>query len=151
MHRRLRIAGLLAPLLISACATTPPPAPSASITRLYAQPAERSLIDGIRAYDEGQHARAEQLLRKALSLNLSDPADAATAWKYLAFLACSYSRPTDCEQAFVAALRADPGFKLGEAELGHPLWGPVYEKVRSSPPDALPPAAANGTPATSAK
>lgn len=147
MPRRLHLAGLLVPLLISACATTPPPAPSASITRLYAQPAERSLLDGIRAYDEGQHARAEQLLRKALSLNLADPADTATAWKYLAFIACSYSRPAECEQAFAAALRADPGFKLGEAELGHPLWGPVYEQVRKSPP----PAVANGAPATTAK
>jgi Tfp pilus assembly protein PilF len=144
MDRRLRLVALLAPLLISACATPPPPPPSVSITRLYAQPAERSLVDGIRAYDEGQHTRAEQLLRKAVSLKLADPADTATAWKYLAFIACSYSRPAECEEAFIAALQADPGFRLGEAELGHPLWGPVYDKVVKSAPVAAT-APANGS------
>ena len=142
MSRRLRLTGLLVPLLISACAT-PPPAPSAGIARLYAQPAERSLIDGMRSYDEGQHAQAEQQLRKAVALKLADPADTATAWKYLAFIACSYSRPVDCEQAFVAALRADPDFRLAEAELGHPLWGPVYDKVVKAGPTAQAAPAAN--------
>jgi len=29
----------------------------------------------------------------------------------------------------LAAAYADPGFVLGRAEAGHPVWGPVYRKV----------------------
>jgi Tfp pilus assembly protein PilF len=119
---------------LAGCATAPAPAPApapVSIARLYEQPAERELLNGLRFYEEGQHERAEALLRRALADGLKSPYDVAMANKHLAFIACAYNRPTECEGAFRAAFAADPSFRLSEAEVGHPLWGPVYKRVAS--------------------
>jgi len=107
----------------------PPPAPSISIARLYDQPAERAFINGMRFYEDGQYERAEVMFKRALAEGLGDRSDMAAANKHLAFIACAYSRPTECESAFRAAFAADPNFKLSDAEVGHPLWGPVYTRV----------------------
>ena len=106
-----------------------PPPPSISIARLYEQPAERSFINGMRFYEDGQYERAEVMFRRALADGLRDSNDMAAANKHLAFIACAYSRPTECEAAFRAAFSADPTFRLTDAEVGHPLWGPVYKRV----------------------
>lgn len=128
---------------LAGCATPPPPPPPApptiSIARLYERPAERALLNGLRFYEEGQHERAEALFRRALADGLKDSHDVAIAYKHLAFLACAYNRPGECESAFRNAFAADPGFRLTDAEVGHPLWGPVYQRV----------AAAQWAPATS--
>ena len=86
----------------------PPPPATISIARLYEQPAERSFINGLRYYEEGQYERAEVLLKRSLADGLKDRNDVAVAQKHLAFIACAYSRPSDCEQAFRAAFAADP-------------------------------------------
>ena len=106
-----------------------PPLPSISIARLYEQPAERAFINGMRFYEDGQYERAEVMFKRALADGLRDRTDIAAANKHLAFIACAYSRPTECESAFRAAFGADPNFKLTDAEVGHPLWGPVYTRV----------------------
>jgi hypothetical protein len=69
------------------------------------------------------------MFRRALSDGLGDRHDVAIAQKHLAFIACAYNRPAECEAAFRAAFAADPGFRLTDAEVGHPLWGPVYKRV----------------------
>ena len=107
----------------------PPPAPSISIARLYEQPAERAFVNGMRFYEDGQYERAEVMFKRALADGLRDGNDVAAANKHLAFIACAYSRPAECESAFRAAFAADPSFKLTDAEIGHPLWGPVYKRV----------------------
>lgn len=106
-----------------------PPPPSISIARLYEQPAERAFINGMRFYEDGQYERAEVMFKRALAEGLRDRSDVAAANKHLAFIACAYSRPAECESAFRAAFTADPNFKLTDAEVGHPLWGPVYSRV----------------------
>lgn len=83
----------------------------------------------MRFYEEGQYERAEALLKRAVAEGLKDRYDLSIANKQLAFIACAYNRPVDCEASFRAAFAADPGFKLTEAEVGHPLWGPVYKRV----------------------
>ena len=110
-------------------APSPPPPPTISIARLYEQPAERAFINGLRFYEDGQYERAEVMLRRALTEGLRDRNDVAVANKHLAFIACAYDRPAECEAAFRAAFSADPAFKLTDAEVGHPLWGPVYKRV----------------------
>jgi hypothetical protein len=119
---------------LAGCATPPPPPPppappTISIARLYEQPAERAFLNALRFYEEGQYERAEALFRRALAEGLRDEHDVAMANKHLAFIACAYSRPTECEAAFRAAFAADPTFKLTDAEVGHPIWGPVYKRV----------------------
>lgn len=119
--------------IVAGCATPPPPPPPAppslSIARLYEQPAERAFLTAMRFYEEGQYDRAESLFRRSLADGLKDGHDIAMANKHLAFIACAYSRPAECETAFRAAFAADPEFRLTEAEVGHPIWGPVYKRV----------------------
>lgn len=122
---------------LSACETfAPPPAPTApptaSIAALYLQPAERSLVDGIRLYEEASFDRAEAALRQALSKGLADPRDRAIAYKYIAFIACAFERTAECESSFQSAFAADPKFALSEKEVGHPVWGPVYRRIAAA-------------------
>jgi Tfp pilus assembly protein PilF len=128
-----RSAGLaFTALLLAGCETLPQaPAqpPTESIALLYARPAERALINGLRAYEDGSFERAEQSFRTALLQVPRDPRDAAVAHKYLAFIACAFNRLAECEQHFANAFGADPQFLLTDAEIGHPIWGPVYRRV----------------------
>ena len=125
--RRLPI--LLMPALLSACAVLQPAAPPAGLLDVAARPAERALLAGWRAYDDGQYAEAERELKAALAAGLPSPRDRAAAHKWLAFVQCTSQRTAECEQSFRAARAADPGFVLSRAEAGHPQWGPVYRKV----------------------
>ena len=93
------------------------------------RPAERALMDGIRAYDDGQYGPAEAALRKALTTGLASPRDRAGAHKLLAFITCTSARVAECEAAFRAARAADASFALNRSEAGHPLWGPVYRRA----------------------
>jgi hypothetical protein len=94
-----------------------------------ARPAERGLLNGMRAYEEGQYGDAEKQLNAALNSGLQSPKDKAAAYKHLAFVYCTSNRVKDCEQAFRSAKEADPGFVLSRSEAGHPVWGPVYKRV----------------------
>ena len=116
---------------LAACETMQEPAApvTQSIVALYQRPAERALINGMRQYEDGAFERAETALRSALSQGLLDPRDTAVANKYLAFLACAFSRLAECEQDFRNAFAADPQFALTDVEVGHPIWGPIYRKV----------------------
>lgn len=121
-------------LLLAACETLqpapPPPAPPApSVTQLWERPPERALLNGLRFYEDGAFDRAEQSFRSALLQGLRDRRDLASAHKYLAFIACAFNRLAECEQQFRNALAADPAFLLTDAEIGHPVWGPVYRRV----------------------
>jgi Tfp pilus assembly protein PilF len=123
------LAALAAATLLAACASGPAPAPT-GLAELMERPAERALVEGIRAYDDGQYVPAEAALRRSLAAGLASPRDRASAHKLLAFIYCTSQRPADCEAAFRAARAADPGFALSRSEAGHPLWGPVYRKVQ---------------------
>lgn len=129
---RIRLVACAAAAVLAGCATPPPPPPApptTSIARLYEQPAERAFLNAMRFYEEGQHERAEVLFRRALAEGLKDSNDVAMADKHLAFIACAYNRPAECEASFRSAFAADPNFRLTEAEVGHPIWGPVYRRV----------------------
>lgn len=124
----------LAALLLAGCEVLQPPAPppaprTESIVALLERPAERALVNGLRHYDEGAFERAEQSFRTAVLQGLRDRRDQAIAHKYLAFIACAFNRLPECEQQFRNAFGADGGFLLSDAEIGHPVWGPVYRKV----------------------
>jgi hypothetical protein len=157
-HVRLGASAGVALLLLAGCETPrpiePPPA-TASIAALYQRPPERALIQALRLYEEGAFDRAEVALKNALQLGLRDRRDAAVANKYLAFIACAFNRIGECEQGFRNALGADSEFRLTDAEIGHPIWGPVYRRVLAAhrpepaaplPTSAVPPTTANGTP-----
>ncbi|HEX5686465.1 MAG TPA: TssQ family T6SS-associated lipoprotein [Ideonella sp.] len=115
-------AGLLA--LLTGCAA---PGDQKSVSDAFDRPAERNLLLGLRAYDEGQYPEAERALNEALRLKLNTPKDRATAYKTLAFIYCTSGRTGECGAAFKSARSADPSFTLSKAEAGHPVWGPIYE------------------------
>ena len=129
---RPRLSSLaLAAALLTGCAAappTPPPAPT-GLSEVMQRPAERALLEGIRAYDDAQYAQAEQALRRALAEGLQSQRDRATAHKLLAFISCTSERLADCKQQFRDARAADAGFALSRSEAGHPLWGPVYRNL----------------------
>jgi len=111
---------------LGGCAV-PPPSPG--LSDVIERPAERALLSGMRAYDDGQYTQAERSLNTALQTGLASPKDRAGAHKLLAFIYCTSNRMAECEAAFRAAREADPGFTLTRSEAGHPLWGPVYKRL----------------------
>lgn len=94
------------------------------------RPAERALLNGIRAYEDGQYAEAEKQLSRALQAGLPSAKDQAAAHKHLAFVYCTSNRAKECEAAFRTARQADPAFALSKSEAGHPVWGPVYKRAQ---------------------
>ena len=130
----LRLVGaLLLSLLatcLGACATSEPA--TVSVAELLQHPAEHALASGLRSYEDGAFDAADHALRDALAKGLRDPRDIAVARKYLAFIACAFNRLSECEANFRAAFTADPNFQLSAAEIGHPVWGPVYRQVYAS-------------------
>ena len=112
--------------MLGACAQF---APSSGLMDVAERPAEKALLAGLRAYDEGQYAQSEQQLGLALKTGLKSPKDKAAANKHLAFIYCASQRVPACETSFRAAREADPSFALSRSEAGHPLWGPVYKRV----------------------
>ena len=112
--------------VLAGCAV---PKQSAGLIDVIERPTERSLLTGLRAYDDAQYPQAERALQTALHTGLSSPRDRAGAYKLLAFIYCTSSRPADCEASFRAAREADPTFALTRSEAGHPQWGPVYRRA----------------------
>lgn len=122
-------AALSVAALVSACAPSPEISPPRGLLDVTDQPAEKALLAGLRAYDDAQYAEAEKQLNAALLAGLVSPRDKAAAHKHLAFIYCTSERVDKCEVEFRAARLADPGFGLSKSEAGHPLWGPVYQRV----------------------
>lgn len=120
----VRYAVVLSAAALVGCAVPNEPK---SVSDAFDKPAERNLLLGLRAYDEGQYPEAERALNEALRLKLTTPKDKATAYKTLAFIYCTSGRKGECDAAFKSARAADPAFSLSKAEAGHPVWGPVYE------------------------
>jgi hypothetical protein len=114
--------------VLGGCATAPPT--PVGLIEVSERPAEKSLLEGMRAYDDAQYPLAEKSLTEALRLGLAAPRDRAAAHKYLAFIDCTSERMSACEAEFRAARASDPAFALTKSEAGHPQWGPVYSRVR---------------------
>ena len=123
----MKILGSIAVLaLLGGCAQL---TPSRGLMDVTERPAEKALLTGLRAYDDGQYPQSEEQLQLALKTGLSSPKDKAAANKHLAFIYCASQRVPACESSFRAARQADPSFALTRAEAGHPVWGPVYKRV----------------------
>lgn len=119
---------LCAVLVLGACGEMP--GRPQGLLDVAERPAERALLAGLRAYDDGQYPEAETQLRRAIEGNLRAARDRSSARKQLAFIYCTTGRMAQCEAEFRAALRDDPSFALSRGEAGHPMWGPVYKRVK---------------------
>lgn len=101
------------------------------LEKLFPRKAEQALSAGIQQYEDGELKTAQKSLQDALNLGLTFNADKVSAHKHLAFIYCSLNQEKQCRDEFRRAFDVDPGFKLERAEIGHPLWGPVYTGVRA--------------------
>lgn len=124
----MKFFALLLLTLLTAC-IQPPPAPPPGLLDVAERPAEKALLAGIRAYEDAQYTTAETQLGLAINAGLTSPKDKAAAHKHLAFIYCTSNRERDCEAAFRSAVQSDPAFSLNKSEQGHPLWGPVFQRV----------------------
>ena len=115
-------------LLLAACMQAPP-AP-VGLLDVSGRPAEKALLDGLKAYDDAQYESAERHFRQALGLGLASAKDRAEAHKRLAFIHCAGGRLAECEAEFRLARQSDRAFALDKSEAGHPVWGPVYKKLQ---------------------
>jgi Tfp pilus assembly protein PilF len=91
----------------------------------------QALDDGVKSYEDGEYQTAAGQFQAALDRGLVVASDRARAHKYLAFITCVSGREKPCRDEFRKAFDADPGFDLGPAEAGHPIWGPVFRSVKS--------------------
>jgi len=127
--RRALAAVACALLLASGCSSTV--VRTIGADQIALRPAERALSEGIRAYEEGKYPAAATRLQSALASELLFARDKVAAHKYLAFIHCASGRAQQCRGEFRHAFALDPDFELSKAEAGHPIWGPVYESVRT--------------------
>jgi Tfp pilus assembly protein PilF len=88
------------------------------------------LEEGVQNYEEGNYRVAKRRLQFALEEGLSRP-NRVQAHKYLAFIACVSSQQLTCREEFAIALELDPNFELAPAEVGHPIWGPMFKGVKA--------------------
>lgn len=100
------------------------------LDKLAPRKAEQELSTGIKQYENGNYQTATKYLQSALYAGLTFKSDQVTAYKYLAFIDCISDREKLCREEFRKAFILDPNFELSAAEVGHPIWGPIYRSVR---------------------
>jgi hypothetical protein len=100
-------------------------------TRENGRDAAATLREGIRLYNNGDFTNAIAKFN-APEIQSANIATRTSALKYTAFSYCVTQRAALCRQAFDRALRIDADFDLAPGEEGHPMWGPVFEKARTS-------------------
>ncbi|MDQ2823322.1 MAG: TssQ family T6SS-associated lipoprotein [Pseudomonadota bacterium] len=138
--------------ILAACTDTKPAGPAAGVSMTATAPASApartataasgvatpaapmplsALDDGIALYDKGDYNGAIRKLAMA-NVPAAPKATQLAALKYTAFSYCLTNRQTLCRQQFEKALKIDATFDLEPGEKGHPLWGPVFSKVKKN-------------------
>lgn len=92
--------------------------------------AREHLAFGLHEYQLGHYEAALDSLKASLDHGLLSKPEQSNARKHLAFVHCVEAREPECRDEFRKALEIDPRFRLAPAEVGHPIWGPVYRSVR---------------------
>lgn len=132
--RRLAAAVLFAALVLAGCAV-PGGKPGAEAP---ARPAVQAslpsggpaLARGMASYEDGNYGEAASQLRLSLEQKLSAP-EQILARKHLAFSYCVTSKDRQCGEEFRKLIDLSPSFELDPAEAGHPIWGPVFRRVKA--------------------
>lgn len=119
---------------LAGCAGTQVTAPPAPATAQPAAPGadQVALKEGIDLYNNGDFNGAIKRLGAAEIAAGGSKARQLDALKYQAFSYCVTSRKTLCGKQFEKALKLDPGFDLAPGEHGHPLWGPVFTRLKKA-------------------
>ena len=142
VEMRLGARGVAAACIISTatfltgCATSPPGAPKGQSPEMAARQqrgdrAESHLNEGLKQYEAGNYQDALKNLLLALDSGALTVPQQLLARKHLAFIQCVNNRELVCREEFEKAFTLDPKFELLPAEVGHPIWGPVFRLVKS--------------------
>jgi hypothetical protein len=91
-----------------------------------------ALAEGIALYDKGDYNGAIKHLSGANEIWIADKPVQQEALKYMAFSYCVTGHQALCKQQFEKALALGSSFDLAPGEKGHPLWGPVFDKVKKA-------------------
>lgn len=119
------------PVVVAPSPPPPPPESPEKIAERAARAAAQTEFDAILAlYNDGdfhgeikRFTASEETLKPYKDLELD-------GLKYTAFSYCLVGRTVQCRQHFEKAIKIDPAFDLKEGEKGHPLWGPVFKRVK---------------------
>ena len=136
----LKIASLLLlSVTFAACETPPDPEVIAAQVRearrvALRASAEAVLKEGKEFYDRGDYNNTIKKLTSTPELFQTDIDVQVEAYKYLAFSYCLTQRQAQCADSFSKAFTLNNAFELTPAERGHPMWGPVFERVKKSRP-----------------
>ncbi len=93
-------------------------------------PGLAALNEGVASFQKGEYRRAETKLAEGQKLGLNYVDELVRAHKTQAFLYCVTRRMAQCEKSFQSAFELDSTFDLARGERGHPVWGPVFTKVK---------------------
>lgn len=108
-------------------APAPAPAPAAPVAA--PGPDQVALKEGIDLFNKGDFNGAIKRLG-ASEIAAGGTKIQLEALKYQAFSYCVTARKTLCRKQFEKALKLDPAFDLALGEHGHPLWGPVFARLK---------------------
>ena len=130
LHRLVCMFSLAAGIvLVTGCSTTNPFTTSVSPEQAAAR---KDLNAGIDLYNAGDYGGAIKQLSGSNNIWKADKAIQLDALKYTAFSYCVTGRQVLCKQQFEKAVKLDPSFDLAPGEKGHPLWEPVFDKVKKA-------------------
>jgi hypothetical protein len=111
----------------------PPPqleSPEKIAARSARATAQAELESGIALYNNGDYHGAIKRFG-VISESLKPYKDLELrAIKFTAFSYCVTGRSSLCRLQFERAVKLDPSFNLEPGEKGHPLWGPVFDRVK---------------------
>lgn len=132
--RRLAAAVLFAALVLAGCAqlggkpgAEAPARPPAAVNLPSGGPA---LARGMASYEDGNYSEAASQFKLSLEQKLSAP-EQILARKHLAFTYCVTGKDRQCGEEFRKLVDLSPSFELDPAEAGHPIWGPVFRRVKA--------------------
>jgi hypothetical protein len=111
-------------------ASAPATAPTASTGNNAAD--VQALKDGVFQYNNGDYNAAIKLLTSPAIVSSKNKVVKLDAFKYAAFSYCVTSKAQQCRQQFDRAFKLDPNFDLSPAEIGHPIWGPEFSRVKNT-------------------
>lgn len=115
--------------VLSGCSSSP--MREIGLDKLAPRKAEQELSAGLKSYENGNYAQAQRQIQNALNNELTFKSDRVTAHKYLAFIHCASDRKKQCRAEFKDALEINPDLELSASEIGHPIWGPVFNEVQA--------------------
>jgi outer membrane protein assembly factor BamD (BamD/ComL family) len=92
---------------------------------------EHLFNNGIRSYEDGNYSDAMKIFQDVVDNQDSTKEIKVESYKYLAFIHCISDREKMCRESFKKALDLNPDFSLTPAEAGHPVWGSVFNTMKS--------------------